>query len=131
MPVCVQPSLVLEMQSILSGYLTRNFTTTYSNNYPVWVVSPHHKACFARPLQIRLLLCAMLTASRPSWLWHKTQSGTGNSFNLQMRIRIPPNQVIFYRSALLTPLELSCSVKCTRNLPPPNRALISVPSHLA
>ncbi|KAG2432865.1 hypothetical protein HXX76_008597 [Chlamydomonas incerta] len=65
----VQPSVALEMQSILSSYLTRNFTTTYSNNYPVWV------------------------------------SGTGTSFNLQMRIRIPPNQVIFYRPQAIEMLK--------------------------
>lgn len=32
----VQPTAELELQSILSSYLDRNYTTMYTNNYPVW-----------------------------------------------------------------------------------------------
>ncbi|GLC34480.1 hypothetical protein PLESTM_000203300 [Pleodorina starrii] len=65
----VQPTLALEMQSILSNYLSRNYTTLYTNNYPVWT------------------------------------AGTRNSFELRMRIRIPPNQVAYYRPQTIEMLK--------------------------
>lgn len=63
----VQPTVQLELQSILQGYLSRNYTTSYQNYNPVWM------------------------------------SGIRDSFTLNMRIRIPPHQVVYYRPA---PIEM-------------------------
>ncbi|GIL45719.1 hypothetical protein Vafri_2888 [Volvox africanus] len=65
----VQPTLELELQSILANYLSRNYTTLYTNDYPVWI------------------------------------GGTRNGFELRMRIRIPPNQVVYYRPQTIEMLK--------------------------
>ncbi|KAG2501143.1 hypothetical protein HYH03_000960 [Edaphochlamys debaryana] len=57
----VQPSMELELQSIIKSYNERNYTTMLTNNYPVWT------------------------------------GGSRNAFELLMMIRIPPNQVVWYR----------------------------------
>ena len=38
-PCDVQPTLQLQLQDILKSYLDRNYTTMYSNVYPVWQAS--------------------------------------------------------------------------------------------
>lgn len=67
--LAAQGSTTLEFHNILKSYLDRNYTTAYTNNYPVW---------------------------RP---------GQGNSFELTMRIRIPPNQLVYYRPQMIEMLK--------------------------
>mmetsp|Transcript_6191 Transcript_6191/g.13482 ORF Transcript_6191/g.13482 Transcript_6191/m.13482 type:complete len:317 (-) Transcript_6191:902-1852(-) len=59
----------LQFESIIKSYLDRNYTTTYSNVFPVW----------------------------------KPSQGLG--FELNMRIRIPPNQVVWYRPQVIEQLK--------------------------
>ncbi|GFR40099.1 hypothetical protein Agub_g651 [Astrephomene gubernaculifera] len=67
--VAVQPTIEFELQSILKAYLDRNYTTLYTNQYPVWM------------------------------------GGSRNGFELDMRIRIPPNQIVHYRPQVIEMLK--------------------------
>ena len=64
-----QSAYTINFEDILSDYVWRNYSTAYSNQYPVW------------------------------------KAGPGNSFQLVMKVQIPPNQVVWYRPQTLEMLK--------------------------
>ncbi len=118
-----QPTVQLELQSILQGYLSRNYTTSYQNYNPVWMVgtadrrnpwgissvltdSSGHSSCLLAHIATHAHLLFTVPGTRLRCtslpldccpLPCAMQSGIRDSFTLNMRIRIPPHQVVYYR----------------------------------
>lgn len=90
-----QPQLTLDLANILSVYLDRNYTTTYANVVPVWQVCAGGGAGAARARRsVRLQRQLKPHRLRSAPL---VQASSGNEFVLTMYIRVPPNQIIWYR----------------------------------
>ena len=61
----LQADGVLHLPELLASYNTRNLTTVFASQYPVWTAA--------------------------------ASSGSGGEFMLDVRIRVPPHQLLLYR----------------------------------
>jgi hypothetical protein len=108
--VRVQGGVLLQLSSLLANYQARNVTTVYENNYPVWQVGgwvdiPPKWALFQFCSRRHCSSGHMNTVAECGAIhccvcmrrWHVLQGGNGNTFTVDARIRIPPNQVHLYR----------------------------------
>jgi hypothetical protein len=96
----LQGDALLQLSRLLSSYQGRNMSTVFANQYPVWQVRGQRDWCGEAGGQ----RCSLVWMQRAPCVQHVLllfclQAGSGQSFTVDAKIRIPPNQVVVYRCA--------------------------------